>query len=116
MPRPASSISTTTPCLLRLQLTQTVVEQLGEKVGGAGDRVAYQRYFVGTPNADSLILLGLPDRRKQNSAYKDGLVETPAGLAPGQNDEVLQEAPRLGELMVDVKQIRQQRLVADPVL
>ena len=85
-------------------------------MGGAGDGVADQRYIGDTPNVDSLVLLGLADRRKQDPPHRDRLVETPAGLATGQNDEVFQEPPGLGELMVDVEQIRQQLLVADPVL
>ena len=50
-------------------------------------------------------------RRTRTGLWKRRPVWPPARMI-----EVLQETPRLGELMVDVEQIRQQRLVADPVL
>ena len=90
--------------------------QFGQEVDGAGDRVSPHRHVRGIAQRDPLVVLRLGERRQQHPAYRDRILEPPADLAAGQDDEVLQEAPGLGELVVDVEQLGQQLLVTDPVL
>jgi len=71
---------------------------------------------IAPPASDSLVLPGLRDCCQQDPAQLDRLVETAPGLPAGQDDEVLQEPPGLGKLVVDVEQLGQQVLVTDAVL